>query len=51
MTVSDSGDRPALLAATPSADRVTEWLWTLAALGGVLTLLVVLFTVELLLRL
>ncbi|WP_418283776.1 hypothetical protein [Halorubrum sp. DTA46] len=51
MTASDSRDRPTLLVATPSADRVTEWLWTLIALAGTLTLLVVLFTVELMLRL
>ncbi|WP_280586078.1 hypothetical protein [Halorubrum sp. Boch-26] len=51
MTGSDSSDRPTPLAATPNADRVTEWLWTLATLAGVLTLLVVLFTVELVVRL
>ena len=51
MASSDSSGRPTLLAATPSADRVTEWLWTLAALAGVLALLVGLFTVELLIRL
>ena len=43
----DSGDRPALLGAMPSAERVGEWLGTLAALAGLLTLLVGLFTLEL----
>jgi len=35
------------LAATPSAERVSDWLRTLAALASVLTLLVLLFTLEL----
>ncbi|WP_435094901.1 hypothetical protein [Halorubrum sp. N11] len=42
---------PALLAATPSAERVGRWLRTLALLAGVLGLLVGLFTLELLTRL
>jgi len=51
VTPSDSSGRPRLLAATPSANRVIEWLWTLITLAGILSLLVVLFTAELLLRL
>jgi hypothetical protein len=47
----DPGDRPALLAATPSAERVAEWLRTLAALAGLLTLLMGLFALELVGRL
>jgi len=39
--------RPALLTATPSAERVGDWLRTLAALAGVLTLLIGLFALEL----
>lgn len=43
--------RPALLAATPSAERVGRWLRTLALLAGVLGLLVGLFALELVGRL
>jgi len=44
-------DRPALLAATPSAEQVTRWLRTLALLAGVLGLLVGLLVLELVGRL
>ena len=47
----DPDDRPALLGATPSAERVGEWLGTLAVLAGLLTLLVGLFALELVTRL
>ncbi|WP_096394110.1 hypothetical protein [Halorubrum trapanicum] len=49
----DSGprDRPALLAATPDAEAVSDWLRTLAALAGLLGLLLTLIAVELLVRL
>ncbi|WP_164932800.1 hypothetical protein [Halorubrum amylolyticum] len=43
--------RPALLAATPSAERVERWLRTLALLAGVLGLLMGLFALELVVRL
>ncbi|WP_193309643.1 hypothetical protein [Halorubrum halophilum] len=43
--------RPALLAATPSVERVTRWLRTLALLAGVLGLLVGLLVLELVGRL
>ncbi|MDZ5811582.1 hypothetical protein U4E84_09525 [Halorubrum sp. AD140] len=47
----DPVDRPGLLAVTPSAERVFEWLLTLALLTCVLALLVGLITLELLVRL
>jgi hypothetical protein len=47
----ESTGRPALLAATPSAERVGRWLRTLALLAGVLGLLVGLFALELVGRL
>jgi len=47
----DPRGRPALLAATPSAERVGRWLRTLALLAGVLGLLVGLFALELVVRL
>ena len=47
----DPDDRPALLGATPGAERVGEWLGTLAVLAGLLTLLVGLFALELVTRL
>ena len=47
----DPDDRPALLGATPSAERVGEWLGTLAVLAGLLALLVGLFALELVTRL
>lgn len=47
----DPGGRPTLLAATPNAERVGEWLRTLAILAGVLTLFVGLFAAELIGRL
>ena len=43
--------RPALLAATPSAERVVEWLRALLLLAGVLGLLIALVALELLVRL
>jgi hypothetical protein len=53
MTDPDVGSprRPALLAATPSAERVAEWLRTLVLLAGVSWLLIGLVTLELLVRL
>ncbi|MFW5916914.1 MAG: hypothetical protein ACOCRD_00735 [Halorubrum sp.] len=47
----DPVDRPALLAATPSAGPVIERLRTFALLAGVLALLTGLITLELLVRL
>jgi len=47
----DPDDRPALLGATPNAERVGEWLGTLAVLAGLLALLVGLFALELVTRL
>jgi len=47
----NSAGRPALLAATPSAERVGRWLRTLALFAGVLGLLIGLFTLELVGRL
>ena len=47
----DSSRRPALIAATPSAERVTEWVRTLALLAGVLGALIALLTLELVVRL
>jgi hypothetical protein len=49
---SDPGprDRPVLLAATPDADAVFDWLRTLAALAGLLCLLLSLIALELLVR-
>jgi hypothetical protein len=47
----DPSGRPTLLAATPSAERVGEWLRTLAILVGMVTLLVGLFAAELIGRL
>jgi hypothetical protein len=47
----DPDDRPALLGVTPSAERVGEWLETLAVLAALLALFVGLFTVELVGRL
>ena len=46
----DSRDRPALLAATPDAEAVVDSLRTLAALAGLLGLLLTLIAVELLVR-
>jgi hypothetical protein len=43
-------DRPALLAATPDADAVFDWLRTLAALAGLLGLLLTLIAAELIVR-
>ena len=43
-------DRPVLLAATPGTDAVLDRLRTLAALAGLLALLVTLIAVELLVR-
>ena len=53
MTDAEAGPpgRPALLAATPSAERVGRWLRTLALLAGVLGLLDGLFALELVGRL
>ncbi|WP_160298110.1 hypothetical protein [Halorubrum saccharovorum] len=47
----NTSGRPALLTATPSAERVGRWLRTLALLAGVLGPLVGLFTLELVGRL
>ncbi|WP_186311045.1 hypothetical protein [Halorubrum depositum] len=47
----DPSGRPALLAAIPSAERVAEWMRTLALLAGVMGLLIALFVLELLTRL
>jgi hypothetical protein len=47
----DPSRRPALLAATPSADRVVGWLRALALLAGVLAVLTALFALELVGRL
>ncbi|EMA61056.1 hypothetical protein C470_08291 [Halorubrum distributum JCM 13561] len=49
---SESGprDRPALLAATPDVEALSDWLRTLAALAGLLGLLLTLIAVELLVR-
>jgi len=49
--VTDPSGRPALLAATPSAERVAEWIRTLALLAGVTGLLFALFALELITRL
>jgi hypothetical protein len=46
----DSRDRPALLAATPDAEAVFDWLRTLAVLAGLLGLLLTLIALELLVR-
>jgi hypothetical protein len=43
-------DCPTLLAATPDAESVYDWLRTLAALAGFLGLLLTLIAVELLVR-
>ncbi|MFO8116523.1 MAG: hypothetical protein R6U01_14400 [Halorubrum sp.] len=53
MTDPDVGSpqRPVLLAATPSAERVVEWLRTLLLLAGVSGLLIALVMLELLVRL
>jgi len=47
----DPTGRPALLAATPSAELVVGWLRTLVLLAGVMGLLIALFALELLVRL
>lgn len=47
----DPDDGPALLGATPSAERVGEWIETLAVLAALLTLFVGLIAVELVGRL
>ena len=47
----DTSRRPALIAATPSAERVAEWVRTLALLAGVLGVLIALLTLELVVRL
>ena len=47
----DPSRRPALIAATPSAERVAEWVRTLALLAGVLGVLIALLTLEFLVRL
>ena len=45
-----SRDRPALLAATPDAETVSDRLRTLVALAGLLALLLTLIAAELLVR-